>query len=125
MRRLWPDAAGLRAEIARGFSTRHGVTLLLKGARTVVATPGQPLAFNSTGSPGMATGGMGDVLTGVCAALLARGLSTHDAARAGAWLCGRAAELALLAGHSEESLAASDVIAHIGRAFAALRQNCF
>ena len=46
------------------------MTLLLKGSRTIVAEAGRPLSYNTTGNPGMATGGMGDVLTGVCAALL-------------------------------------------------------
>jgi NAD(P)H-hydrate epimerase len=61
---------------------------------------------------------MGDVLTGVCAALAGQKLSLFDAARMGAWLCGRAAELAIFNGtESEQSLCASDVIDHLGRAF--------
>jgi NAD(P)H-hydrate epimerase len=71
----------------------------------------------------MASGGMGDVLTGVCAALLARGLSTHTAGLLGAWLCGRSAEGLLSSGQrSEESLLASDVADGLGTAFEALRQ---
>jgi NAD(P)H-hydrate epimerase len=62
-----------------------------------VAEAGRPLSYNTTGNPGMATGGMGDVLTGVCSGLLGAKLSPNDAARVGAWLCGRAAELALSA----------------------------
>ncbi len=107
-----------RGETARDFTKRFPVTLLFKGARTVVAETGQPLSYNSTGNPGMATGGMGDVLTGVCAALAGQRLGLYDAARLGAWLCGRAAELAIFEGaESEESLVATHVIAHLGAAF--------
>ena len=119
------DAASARrprSETAREFAQRFPVTLLLKGARTVVAEAGRPLSYNSTGNPGMATGGMGDVLTGVCAALAGQGLGLYDAARLGAWLCGRAAELAVFeGGESEESLTARHVIAHLGGAFKNLR----
>jgi NAD(P)H-hydrate repair Nnr-like enzyme with NAD(P)H-hydrate dehydratase domain len=72
----------------------------------------------------MATGGMGDGMTGVCAALLAQGLTTYDAARLGAWLCGRAAEKALYGGgESEESLTARGVLGRLGAAFHALRES--
>ena len=88
----------------------------------MVGQRGKAPSFNSTGSPGMASGGMGDVLTGVCAGLAAQGLSLYDAARLGAWLCGRAAELAIFRGpHSEESLSATAVLGHLGAAFKALR----
>jgi NAD(P)H-hydrate epimerase len=70
----------------------------------------------------MATGGMGDVLTGVCAGLAGRKLSTYDCGRIGAWACGRAAELSIFRGRaSEESLVASDVLANLGGAFNELR----
>jgi len=70
----------------------------------------------------MATGGMGDVLTGVCAALAAEKLSLYDAARIGAWVCGRAAELAIFhSGASQESLLPRDVLNHLGQAFNELR----
>jgi NAD(P)H-hydrate epimerase len=69
----------------------------------------------------MATGGMGDVLTGVCAALIGQGLSLYDAARIGAWSCGRAAEIAIFEnGESEQSLLPRDVLADLGRAFGEL-----
>ncbi|HZR78497.1 MAG TPA: NAD(P)H-hydrate dehydratase, partial [Chthoniobacterales bacterium] len=74
------------------------------------------------GNPGMASGGMGDVLTGVCAAVAGRGLSMYDVGRIGAWVCGRAAEISIFQqGASEESLLASDVIANLGAAFNELR----
>jgi NAD(P)H-hydrate epimerase len=94
-------------------------TLLLKGARTVIATAGEVTLFNSTGHPGMASGGMGDVLTGVCAALAARGVSLHHAAGLGAWLCGRAAEIA-----GRDGICASDVAAGLGRAMQDLKNGC-
>jgi NAD(P)H-hydrate epimerase len=124
MRRLDPDSAKRsRRETVEAFTARFPATLLLKGARTLIGERGRPLSYNTTGSPGMATGGMGDVLTGVCAGLAAQGLALYDAARLGAWLCGRAAELALLDSESEESLSATHVIAHLGAAFRALRAD--
>lgn len=126
MGRLFESKDLSRVEIAQKFTARYPVTLLLKGARTLVAEKGAPPSYNSTGSPGMATGGMGDVLTGVCAALLAQGLSCYDAARLGAWICGRAAELAIYQGaQSEESLAATDLLKNLGEAFKQLREKCF
>ncbi len=122
MKRIFPNEKLPRAELAKKFCDRYAVTLLLKGSRTLVAEAGRPLSYNTTGNPGMATGGMGDVLTGVCAGLLGQGLSPNDAARLGAWLCGRAAELALNEGDaSEESLLPRDVLDHLGSAFNELR----
>ena len=88
---------------------QFGTTVLLKGARTLVATPGEAVTVNTTGTPWLATAGAGDVLAGVVGALLATGLSPHDAARVGAWLHGSAATLASAGG----PLAASDVAAAI------------
>ena len=118
MKRLFPKEAESRAKTATKFCDRFPVTLLLKGSRTIVAERGRPLSYNTTGNPGMATGGMGDVLTGVCAGLLGQGLSLYDAARLGAWLCGRAAEMAILNGNqTEQSLLPRDVLNHLGAAF--------
>jgi len=92
-RRLAPDLAeGERVESAAGFVARHPCALLLKGARTLVASPGQPVRVNPTGHAGMASGGQGDVLAGVAGALLAQGMAAADAGSLAAWLCGRAAE---------------------------------
>jgi NAD(P)H-hydrate epimerase len=122
MKRLFPNEQGSRAEVATRFCEAHRATLLLKGSRTIVAEAGRPLSYNTTGNPGMATGGMGDVLTGVCAALLGAKRSPNDAARLGAWLCGRAAELAIFNGNaSQESLLPRDLLDHLGGAFRALR----
>src|SRR5438132_3509016 len=86
MKRLMEVGKMARSGIARNFCDQFPVTLLLKGSRTIVAERGRPLSFNTTGNPGMASGGMGDILTGVCAGLLGQGLSVYDAARLGAWV---------------------------------------
>jgi ADP-dependent NAD(P)H-hydrate dehydratase / NAD(P)H-hydrate epimerase len=121
MKRLFNPGKMSRAGTARNFSDAFPVTLLYKGARTIVAERDRPLSYNITGNPGMATGGMGDVLTGVCAALIGQGLSLYDAARVAAWACGRAAEIAIFEkGESEQSLLPRDVLANLGRAFSEL-----
>ncbi len=125
--RLAPHLAGLpRREAAEAFVADHHVTLLLKGARTVIADRERPPLFNSTGNPGMGSGGMGDTLTGVCGALLAQKLDTREAAATGAWLCGRAAEIAIFSRQqSPESLLASDVTQFLGQAFRVLRVGIY
>ncbi|MES2660560.1 MAG: NAD(P)H-hydrate dehydratase [Verrucomicrobiota bacterium] len=117
--RLAPDLADLpREEAARRFADRIPATLLLKGCRTIVTRQGQSLRCNSTGTPGMASGGQGDVLAGVIGARLAIGDAAMDAAAMSAWLCGRSAEIALQEPHlSEESLLPGDVLHFLGAAF--------
>jgi ADP-dependent NAD(P)H-hydrate dehydratase / NAD(P)H-hydrate epimerase len=118
MKRLFPDHKQSRAETATKFCNRFPVALLLKGSRTIVGERDRPLSYNTTGNPGMATGGMGDILTGVCASLVGQGLSLYDAARVGAWLCGRAAEIAIFNhAQSEQSLLPRDILDHLGEAF--------
>jgi NAD(P)H-hydrate epimerase len=124
MERLMPNEQRTRAEWAEAFCAEYDVALLLKGSRTIVADRGRPLSYNTTGNPGMATGGMGDVLTGVCGALLGQKLSPNDAGRLGAWVCGRAAELAISDGWaSEESLLPRDVLDYFGAAFLDLHRS--
>jgi NAD(P)H-hydrate epimerase len=127
MQRLDSEAAATpRRSTLRRFMEKFPHVLLLKGARTLVGQRGQPIFHNTTGNPGMASGGMGDVLTGVCAALAGQGVSLYQSACLGAWVCGGAAEIALATGrHSEESLCASAVIEQLGPAFCALRQGGF
>lgn len=96
---------------AQAFAKEHGVTLLLKGATTVVATGGEAY-FITAGTPGMAKGGSGDVLTGVIGALLAQGLEPAQAAYGGAYLCGKAGERASAA-KGEHSMTAEDTIAFL------------
>ena len=117
--RLAPDLAGEpRQSAARTFADRVPATLLLKGCRSLIARSGQPLWCNATGTPGMATGGQGDLLAGVIGARLAIGDPPMAAAALGAWLCGRAAEIALLEpGLSEESLTPGDTARQLGGAF--------
>ncbi len=127
MARLAPASRKmLRCKTVETFTQKYAHTLLLKGARTLIGERGRPLSYNSTGSPGMATGGMGDLLTGVCAALAAQHLALFDAARLGAWLCGRAAELAIFSdSESEESLSATNLLPHLGAAFRELRARSY
>src|SRR5439155_14489309 len=124
MKRLLPNHKESRAETATKFCNRFPVTLLFKGSRTIVAERDRPLSYNTTGNPGTATGGMGDVLTGVSAGLVGQGLSLYDAARLGAWVCGRAAEMSIFDGHaSEESLLPRDVLGRLGDALNELHSS--
>ncbi len=105
------------------FAARSGVVLVLKGHRTLI-TDGRREAINTTGNPGMATGGTGDVLTGLITALACQDLSPFDAARLGVYLHGLAGDLA-----AEElgqvSLIAGDLIRYLPAAFKAYRhQTC-
>lgn len=117
--RLAPDLADLPREMAaRRFADSSPATLLLKGSRTIVTRQNEALWINSTGTPGMATGGQGDLLSGVIGARLAAGDPSMHAAALGAWLCGRAAEIAVQDFRfSEESLLPGDLLQCIGAAF--------
>jgi len=127
MERLAPGSgARSRREVVGSFIKKYPMTLLLKGARTLVGKSGEPASFNTTGTPGMAVGGMGDILTGVIAALIGQRVRPFDAARLGAWLCGRAGEIAIShGGESEESLTPSRMLDFLGAAFRDLRAGCF
>ena len=115
------DKHASRAAIARQFTDTYPVTLLLKGARTLIAERGRPPAYNTTGNAGLATGGTGDTLTGICAALAGQKLDLFDVACLGAWLHGRAADLAVGGHQSEQSLLATDLPVYLGAAFHELR----
>ena len=106
-----------RAETARDFATRHGVVVVLKGARSVIAGPGGELAINPTGNPGMASGGTGDALTGILGALLASGMTPLAAAQTGTYLHGAAGDRAALE-RGETGLLARDLIDAIPRVLA-------
>jgi NAD(P)H-hydrate epimerase len=83
-----------RIEAARSFAQNHGCILVLKGHRTIVATPEGNVLVNTTGNSGLAKGGSGDVLTGIIASLLAQRATAVQAAALGVWMHGRAGDLA-------------------------------
>lgn len=114
-RLLGSDTATVQAErfsAARALAARYGGTVVLKGAGTLIAS-GEAVFVVNTGNPGMGSGGMGDVLSGVIAGLLAQRLTPLDAARLGVWLHGRAGDLA--AADGERGLLASDLFAPLRR----------
>jgi len=104
-----------REELARRFAEERKVIVVLKGHGTLV-TDGPRLYRNTTGNPGMATGGSGDVLTGVIAALIAQGLAPFEAAQLGVYLHGLAGDLAVAA-KTQMGLIASDIIEFLPEAF--------
>lgn len=122
-RLLGSSAAAVQADrlgSARRLAEATGAVVLLKGRHTVVAEPSGAAAINSTGNPGMATAGMGDVLTGVVGAFLARGIPARDAARLAAYVHGDAGDRA--AGlRGQEGLIATDAVEALPAALAALR----
>ncbi|HVI69069.1 MAG TPA: NAD(P)H-hydrate dehydratase [Magnetospirillaceae bacterium] len=95
--------------IATDFARRHGVTLVLKGHKTLVAQPDGSSYENTTGGPGLATAGTGDVLAGVIAGLIAQGVTPSGAVVAGVYLHGLAGDLASAA-KTEPGVIASDII---------------
>ena len=106
-----------RLETARSFAQRMGVTLVLKGARTLIAHPDGRVAVNTSGNPGMAKGGSGDLLTGMIAGLLAQyPHETAQAVEAAVYLHGLAADLAVRDG-DEHTLLPTDSLAQLARAF--------
>lgn len=128
MERLFPLEGRERRQWLDDFLSEYPITLLLKGARTLIGEAEDARFINSTGNPGMASGGMGDVLTGVCAALCAQVISRNllQSAVVGAWVCGRAAECAVFNGRdSPESLCATAVLDNLGSAFRSLRTGEF
>jgi NAD(P)H-hydrate epimerase len=106
-----------RLEVARGFAQRMGVTLVLKGARTLIAHPDGSVAVNTSGNPAMAKGGSGDLLTGLVAGLLAQyPAEAARAVEAAVYLHGLAADLAVREA-DQHTLLATDTLAHLSRAF--------
>jgi ADP-dependent NAD(P)H-hydrate dehydratase / NAD(P)H-hydrate epimerase len=104
-----------RIEIARNFAVAHHAFVVLKGHRTLVATPDSKVFINPTGNPGMATGGTGDVLTGVIAAWLAQLLDAEAACKLAVYLHGMAGDLAE-ADEGEVAMTSGDLAAHLGDA---------
>ncbi|MBO9570684.1 MAG: NAD(P)H-hydrate dehydratase [Chitinophagaceae bacterium] len=105
-----------RMELALQNAAKYNIIIVVKGPDTFIATPDGKGYFNSTGNPGMATAGAGDVLTGVITGLLAQELSPEQATIAGVYLHGSAGDIAALQ-KSEQSMIASDIIDNLGNAF--------
>jgi len=105
-----------RLDKQRKFSTEAKSVIVLKGAHTSIATPDGRVYFNSTGNPGMATGGSGDVLTGILTGLLAQGYSAIDASIIGVYLHGLSGDMAARE-MGQHSLIASDLIDFLPAAF--------
>jgi NAD(P)H-hydrate epimerase len=118
-----PSTSGFeRLHHALAFAKKHRVYVVLKGAYTVCIDPDGKASFNSTGNPGMATGGSGDVLTGIIVSLLAQGYLPGDAARLGVYLHGLSGDIALEK-QSWESLIAGDLTDNLGLAFKQLENE--
>ncbi len=111
-----------RFVVAREFAMRHNLVLVLKGARTLVAAPDGRVHVNTSGHPGLASGGMGDVLTGLIGGLLAQGLAAVEAAVLGVYLHGLAADR-LLETFGVAGLLATDVIRELPAARRALSKE--
>jgi NAD(P)H-hydrate epimerase len=111
-----------RMEKQRDMSQRFGIYIILKGAHSSISTPDGLIYFNSTGNPGMATGGSGDVLTGILLGLRAQGYTPLETALLGSWIHGFAADLALEES-AWEALLPVDITAALGSAFRLLREG--
>ncbi len=109
---------GDRLEAACALADRAGAVVLLKGPGTVIATPGGRVALNPTGGAELATAGSGDVLTGIVAGFLARGMDAFAAAAAGAWVHGRTADD--LVERNGPGLVAGDLVTGLPRTLQAL-----
>ena len=103
------DVQANRVELAQNFAESHQLYVVLKGHRSIIATPEGHVFVNPTGNPGMATGGMGDVLTGMIAAWLAQLLDAEAACRLAVYLHGMAGDLAESA-EGEVALTPSDLL---------------
>ena len=105
-----PAVQARRLDLARETAAKLGVILVLKGAQTVVAAPDGRASLNATGNPALASGGTGDVLTGLIGGFLAQGLAPWDAARLGVYLHGLAADF-FVSHHGQRGMIAGDLLA--------------
>ena len=117
-----PSGSFEQLEKARKLASELGIFIVLKGAYTVICTPDKTAYFNSTGNPGMATAGSGDVLTGIITGLLAQSYSPKEASLIGVFLHGLSGDIAVQY-HSEESMIAGDIVDSLGKAFKKLQKN--
>jgi hydroxyethylthiazole kinase-like uncharacterized protein yjeF len=111
-----------RLKMQVDFSVRNEVIIVLKNAHSSISFPNEEVFFNSTGNPGMATGGSGDVLTGIITGLLSQGYSPQDSSTMGVYIHGLAGDLASKRS-SEEGLIASDIIEFLPKSFKKIREN--
>ena len=103
-------------ERVREFARRYNVIVVLKGAYSTIASPDGNVYFNPTGNPGMATGGSGDVLTGILTGVLAQGYTPLEAAIMGVYIHGRAGDIAVV-DKGTEGLIASDLVEYLPQVF--------
>lgn len=113
---------GDRVGVARSFADKHRCYLVLKGARTVIATPEGRIFINSSGNPGMASGGMGDVLAGILGGLLAQGFRVEDALKLGVYVHGFAGDRAAMV-KGQMGLIASDIVDTLPESFKELKSS--
>ncbi len=99
-----------RWESARALAKKFMTTVILKGSGTIVTAPDTPISINTSGNPALATAGTGDVLAGICGALLAQHLPATEAARLAVWLHGHAADQLVAQGTGPVGLSASELI---------------
>jgi ADP-dependent NAD(P)H-hydrate dehydratase / NAD(P)H-hydrate epimerase len=111
-----PSVIKDKKNVAKKFSSEYNVTTVLKGFKTVVASPGNTFYINNTGNPGMASAGCGDVLSGIIAALLASGMDAFKVARLGVYVHGLAGDIAAKE-TGEISLRARDLLKFLPEAF--------
>ncbi|MDP4267445.1 MAG: NAD(P)H-hydrate dehydratase [Bacteroidota bacterium] len=109
-----------RIGLQREFSMKYGVYVVLKGAYSSISCPDGTIYFNSTGNAGMATGGSGDVLTGIITGLLAQGYSSRNACILGVYLHGLSGDIAARK-KSQEAMIAGDIIEYLGKAYKTIR----
>ena len=111
-----------RLEIMRSIAQSYKIYIILKGGNTTIMTPEGIAYFNATGNPGMATGGSGDVLTGILTGLMASGYSSLETCAVGIYLHGLAGDIAAEE-LEQESLLAGDIVKCLGKAFRELRMS--
>lgn len=122
-RLVGPSENGYRRNLKQiAFSQKHRLILVLKGAFTSITLPDGQCHYNSTGNPGMAKAGSGDVLTGIILSLLTQGYAQHDAAMLGTYIHGLAGDLAAEE-LGEQGMIASDIVHYLGKAFKQLEND--
>ncbi len=116
------ECGSQRFEVAQKMSAKYNIIIVLKGAFTQIFTPNGDIYFNSTGNPGMAAGGSGDVLTGLTTGLLAQNYSSLNASLVGVYIHGLAGDMACFE-MGANAMVASDIISYLGKAFLKTKNN--